>query len=41
VHVRLRGACASCPASVLTLKGAVERTLKGAFPEEIREVRAI
>ena len=39
--VRLRGACASCPASVLTLKGAVERTLKAAFPGEIDKVVAV
>lgn len=39
-YVSLRGACASCPASVLTLKGAVERTLKRAFPGEIDRVIA-
>lgn len=39
-YVSLRGACASCPASVLTLKGAVERTLKQAFPGEIELVVA-
>ena len=39
-YVSLRGACASCPASVLTLKGAVERTLKRAFPQDIDKVVA-
>ncbi|TVQ94925.1 MAG: hypothetical protein EA397_00275 [Deltaproteobacteria bacterium] len=39
-YVSLRGACASCPASVLTLKGAVERTLKRAFPKDIDKVLA-
>jgi Fe-S cluster biogenesis protein NfuA len=39
--VSLKGACASCPASVLTLKGAVERTLKEAFPGEIERVEAV
>lgn len=39
-YVSLRGACASCPASVLTLKGAVERTLKRAFPGEVERVVA-
>jgi len=39
-HVRLIGACRTCPASSLTLKGSVERQLKGAFPDLIREVRA-
>ena len=40
-YVHLKGACSSCPASVLTLKGAVERTLKEAFPDEIERVEAI
>jgi Fe-S cluster biogenesis protein NfuA len=39
-YVSLRGACASCPASVLTLKGAVERTLVQAFPGEVERVVA-
>ncbi len=41
VYVSLEGACASCPASVLTLKGAVERTLKKAFPGEVEAVEAV
>lgn len=40
-YVRLKGACASCPASILTLKGAVEKTLKEAFPGEIERVEAV
>ncbi|MFK7929081.1 MAG: NifU family protein [Myxococcota bacterium] len=41
VYVTLEGACASCPASVLTLKGGVERALKHAFPGEITRVEAL
>lgn len=41
VYVHMEGACASCPASVLTLKGAVERTLKQAFPGEIERVEPV
>lgn len=41
VKVTLRGACASCPASTLTLKGGVERQLVNAFPTEIVRVEAI
>ena len=33
VHVRLVGACGTCPSSVMTLQGGVERRLKGEFPE--------
>lgn len=39
-RVRMVGACRSCPASVLTLKGGVERVLKEAFPGEIERVEA-
>jgi Fe-S cluster biogenesis protein NfuA len=41
VKVELVGACAGCPASQLTLKGGVERTLKRAFPEQITSVQAV
>lgn len=40
-YVHLEGACASCPASMLTLKGGVERTLKHHFPGEIERVEAV
>lgn len=40
-YVHMEGACASCPASILTLKGAVEKTLKSAFPGEVERVEAI
>lgn len=33
VKVRLKGACSGCPMSQMTLKGAVERTLKKEVPE--------
>ena len=41
VKVALTGACESCPASTLTLKAMVERTLIQAFPTEIFGVEAI
>ena len=41
VKVALNGACASCPASTLTLKAMVEKTLIEAFPTEIFGVEAI
>lgn len=33
VKVRLTGACAGCPMSQMTLKGAVEQALKKEVPE--------
>jgi len=33
VRVRLRGACAGCPGSIMTLKNAIEDTLKREVPE--------
>lgn len=33
VHLRLTGACGSCPMAVMTLKMGVERYLKDACPE--------
>lgn len=41
VQVHLIGACESCPASEATLKLAVERTLREAFPGEIERVVSI
>ena len=32
VKVRLRGACAGCPMSQMTLKGAVEQSIKKEVP---------
>ena len=40
VKVRLVGACGHCPMSQLTLKMAVERTLKHKIPE-IKSVEAV
>ncbi|MBN1894203.1 NifU family protein [bacterium] len=37
VKVRLRGACAGCPMSQMTLKNGIERILK----EEIPEVESV
>lgn len=33
VHVRLRGACGTCPGATMTLKGGIERVLKERIPE--------
>lgn len=33
VHVRLQGACAGCPMSLITLKMGVEAALQDAIPE--------
>ncbi|TRO50181.1 NifU family protein [Candidatus Bathyarchaeota archaeon] len=40
VKVRLRGACAGCPMSALTLKAGVERIIKQKVPE-IKSVEAV
>jgi Fe-S cluster biogenesis protein NfuA len=40
VKVRLRGACAGCPMSALTLKQGVERLIKAKVPE-IKTVEAV
>jgi Fe-S cluster biogenesis protein NfuA len=40
VQVRLKGACGTCPMSVLTLKNWVEVTLKKEIPE-ISSVQAV
>jgi Fe-S cluster biogenesis protein NfuA len=40
VQVRLKGACASCPMSSMTLKMGIERNLKELVPE-VTEVVAI
>ncbi|MBO8128439.1 MAG: NifU family protein [Peptococcaceae bacterium] len=37
VKVRLKGACAGCPMSTMTLRQGIERTLKQAIPE-VKEV---
>ena len=36
VSVRLKGACAGCPASQMTLSMGVERKLKEEIPEVVR-----
>jgi Fe-S cluster biogenesis protein NfuA len=40
VKVRLRGACAGCPMSALTLKQGVERIIKSKVPE-VKSVEAV
>lgn len=41
VRLKLVGACGTCPASQITLKVGVERTLKEALPGRIRGVQAV
>ena len=40
VKVRLKGACGSCPMSIMTLKGGIEVEIKKAIPE-ISAVEAV
>lgn len=40
VHLRLMGACESCPISMLTLKDGIERRIRSTVPE-VTEVMAI
>jgi len=40
VKVRLQGACAGCPMSVMTLQLGIERTLKEQVPE-VKQVVAV
>ena len=40
VRVSLRGACAGCPMSTMTLKQGIERILKEEIPE-VKEVVAV
>ena len=40
VEVALHGACGTCPSSMATLKGGVERMVKAEIPE-IKEVVAV
>lgn len=40
VKVRLKGACAGCPMSQMTIKGSVERIIKEEIPE-VDKVEAV
>jgi Fe-S cluster biogenesis protein NfuA len=40
VEVKLVGACASCPMSIMTLRGGIERALMLEIPE-VRRVEAV
>ena len=40
VKLKLKGACASCPVSTITLKQGIERILKEQIPE-VKEVVAV
>ncbi|MCH5291709.1 MAG: NifU family protein [Treponema sp.] len=39
VHLRLTGACGSCPMAVMTLKMGIERYLKETCPEIVEVVQ--
>jgi Fe-S cluster biogenesis protein NfuA len=41
VTVQLFGACATCPASMLTLKGGVQRQLREQLPDIVHTVQAV
>jgi Fe-S cluster biogenesis protein NfuA len=40
VKVRLKGACGTCPMSLMTLKGGIEAEMKRAVPE-VKAVEAV
>ncbi|MCL4491575.1 MAG: NifU family protein [Nitrospirae bacterium] len=40
VKVRLRGACGTCPMSMMTLKGGIEAEMKRSIPE-VKSVEAV
>jgi Fe-S cluster biogenesis protein NfuA len=40
VKLKLKGACAGCPMSIITLKQGIERVLKEQLPE-VKEVIAV
>lgn len=40
VQVRLKGACGTCPFSMLTLKNGIEKSLKKSVPE-VKEVVSV
>jgi Fe-S cluster biogenesis protein NfuA len=40
VKVRLKGACGSCPMSLMTLKGGIEAEMKKVIPE-VKAVEAV
>jgi Fe-S cluster biogenesis protein NfuA len=41
VYVRLRGACAGCPSSTITLKQGIENMIKHYVPEVVRVEQAL
>ena len=41
VALELQGACGSCPASSSTMKMGIERSLRAAFPTQLKEVVAV
>jgi Fe-S cluster biogenesis protein NfuA len=40
VYLHLKGSCAGCPSSVITLKSGIENMLKHYIPE-VKEVRQV
>lgn len=41
VKVRLRGACGTCPSSLATLQGGVERRLTAEFPQQVHGLQLV
>lgn len=41
VKVRLRGACGTCPSSLMTLQGGVERRLLAEFPDQVHGLQLV
>lgn len=41
VKVRLRGACGTCPSSLMTLQGGVERRLVAEFPDQVHGLKLV
>lgn len=41
VKVKLKGACSGCPGATMTLKNAVENTLREEIGEEIKSVEQV
>lgn len=41
VKVRLRGACGTCPSSLMTLQGGVERRLVAEFPDQVHGLQLV
>ncbi|KAG2438050.1 hypothetical protein HXX76_005661 [Chlamydomonas incerta] len=38
VYLRLQGACSSCPSQSATMKGGIERAIRNAFGDQVRDI---